>query len=283
MPVEPSPDEHPAATRHTAATSVTVTFFLDTTESYRRSVQVLRTRTNTGSLIRPASALPARRVVEIRPPYRHPRKTTFVRENQTAIQVAVGPESWHCSRTETGQPGSATEGQPEVDVVRENRGRRKLEADPSAVSRQRAAMTTDVTRKRKAQAGCSRDRVKPGAVQETISEPATASEVRKRTSRKAAPSGAGAKAPPPQAHASGGARRYRCGFRFASISAGGNVGGEPDRRSKDRKERHENTPRGLRLPWGFSRPARVRFAGCSLPGHVAGLILTRKFHSLIGP
>ncbi len=27
----------------------------------------------------------------------------------------------------------------------------------------------------------------------------------------------------------------------------------PDRRSKDHKERHENTPRGLRLPWGFSR------------------------------
>jgi hypothetical protein len=58
-------------------------------------------------------------------------------------------------------------------------------------------MMTDVTRKRKAQAGSSRDRVKPGAVQETVSEPATASEVRKRTSRKAAPSGVGAQAPPP--------------------------------------------------------------------------------------
>jgi hypothetical protein len=43
-----------------------------------------------------------------------PRKTTVGRENQRAIRVAVGPEPWHCSRTETGQPGSATEGQPEV-------------------------------------------------------------------------------------------------------------------------------------------------------------------------
>lgn len=77
---------------------------------------------------------------------RWPRKTTVVRENQSAILVAQRREPWHCSRTETGQPGSDTEGQPEVDVVRENRGRRKLEAGPSAVSRQRAAMTADVAR-----------------------------------------------------------------------------------------------------------------------------------------
>jgi len=69
----------------------------------------------------------------------------------------------------------------------------------------------------------------------------------------------------------GDAGRYRCELRFTSnapqvaTQAGLLEPRSKDRkdwllepRSKDRKDRPENTPRGLRLPWGFSRSGTDR-------------------------
>lgn len=110
-----------------------------------------------------------------------------------------------------------------------------------------------------------RNRRKPGTVNQRGSQPATDGngretepnrKGRRRTSqhRKVALSGAGLRSYSRRLRSARVTGRYRCEPRFASTApqvatpAGRQTGGRKTARAGT-----ENTPRGLRLPWGFSR------------------------------